>query len=404
MLRCLPTKAWLGPIQPHSAYPTSRPDQSPNSYTILYYCIPPPLASSKPVVSAQLRRLIPVRQHNRQLSRLCLQTPPTRAGGPRPRGGRQPRVCAAAEALRHAASLSAETRQYPLREPLITRSFSPSTVNDVCEVLSILASSHTDKRHRIDTCRWEHPPYDRSCCPDPVTSGQDLCDHRRSPHHTCPVAIMIKIWADYFQTNNFYHAHAQRNRVCKRETMKKLPTVLTQRPLGFVLLIDAARIGATRKAPGVTNTIGDATSTSDAMCPTACHHQTFKTTVFTARDTPAEAPIVPMSPRRTTFARSTSDVCAKGATNLDIGPTLDSMIWMRHHCVKLTSNRKLDVRTRIACDQRKMDRAGTVPSMSVSPEGAQRREIPLKVLIAASVRHPTNQVSGARVDQVDRSL
>ncbi|KAK3504270.1 hypothetical protein B0T13DRAFT_1637 [Neurospora crassa] len=30
------------------------------------------------------------------------------------------------------------------------------------------------KRH---TCRWEYPPYDRSCCPDPVTSGQDLCDH-----------------------------------------------------------------------------------------------------------------------------------------------------------------------------------------------------------------------------------
>lgn len=79
--------------------------------------------------------------------RPCLQTPPTRTGGPQPRGGRPPRVCAAAEALRHAASLSAETRQCPLLEPLITRSFSPSTVNDVCAVLSILASSHTDQRH-----------------------------------------------------------------------------------------------------------------------------------------------------------------------------------------------------------------------------------------------------------------
>lgn len=167
----------------------------------------------------------------------------------------------------------------------------------------------------------------------------------------------------------------------------------TQRPLGFVLRIDAARIGAIRKVPGVTNTTGDATSTSDAMCPTACHHQTFKTTASTARDTRAEALTVPTSPRRTTFAPSISDVCAKGATNLDIGPTLDSMIWMRRHCVKHTSNRKLDAQTQIAVDQRKMDRAGTVPSMSVSPEGAQWRETALKVFTVTSVRYPTNQVS-----------
>lgn len=170
-------------------------------------------------------------------------------------------------------------------------------------------------------------------------------------------------------------------------------TVLTQRPLGFVLLIAVAMIGVIKKVPVVTNIIGDATSTSDAMCQTASHHQTFKTTASTASNILAEAPTVPTSPRKTTSARSISDVLAKGVTNLDIGPTLDSMIWMHHHCVKHTSSRKLDVRTQIVDDKRKMERAGTVPSMSVRLDSVQRREAALEALTATSVRHVTNYVS-----------
>lgn len=172
-----------------------------------------------------------------------------------------------------------------------------------------------------------------------------------------------------------------------------LPIVWIQRPLGFVLLIDAAMTGAKMRVKAVTKIIGDATNTNNAVCKTACHHQMFKTTVFTASNTLAEAPTVPASLRKTTCARSISYVVADHATSLDIYPMKDSTTWMKTHYAKHTTSRTFGVRTQIADDQRRRERANTVPSMSAKLESVQRREAALEVLTAISVRYANNHLS-----------
>lgn len=178
----------------------------------------------------------------------------------------------------------------------------------------------------------------------------------------------------------------------------------TQRSPGFVLLTAVTMRDAITRVSAVTSVRCDAKSTSDAPCQTACYHQTFKTTVFTASDILAKAPTVPASPRRTISAWSTSDVVVEHATSPDIYLTKDSRTWTKIRYVKHTISRMFGVPTQIADDRRRRERGGTVPSMNARLEDVQRREETLEVLTAINVRYTTNFEPCAFANQPDRSL
>lgn len=173
----------------------------------------------------------------------------------------------------------------------------------------------------------------------------------------------------------------------------KSVTAEIQRHLGSVLLIAAAMKDVTRKVSALRTVHGGATSTSYAMCPDASHRQTFRTTVYSASSIPAEAPTVPTSPRRTTSARSISDVITKGVANHDIGPTPVSTTQKHRHCVRDISRNNLDVRDQIAGDRRKATKDGFVLSMSVRLEGVRRTEAAPEARTATCVRSLTHYVS-----------